>query len=59
MFAYYFELGLRSLRRNPVLTGLMVMAIGFGVAASMITWSVFRAVSNNPIPKNLRSCTPR
>lgn len=50
MFAYYFRLGLRSLRRNPVLTGLMVMAIGFGVAASMITWSVFRAVSGDPIP---------
>ncbi|MES2312678.1 MAG: ABC transporter permease [Pseudomonadota bacterium] len=50
MFAYYFQLGLRSLRRNPVLTALMVMAIGFGVAASMITYSVFRAVSGNPIP---------
>ena len=34
MFAYYFQLGLRSLRRNPALTALMVMAIGFGVAAS-------------------------
>jgi putative ABC transport system permease protein len=50
MFAYYFQLGLRSLRRNPALTALMVMAIGFGVAASMISWSVFRAVSGNPIP---------
>jgi putative ABC transport system permease protein len=50
MFAYYLELGLRSLRRNPMLTALMVMAIGFGVAASMITYSVFRAVSGNPIP---------
>ncbi len=50
MFAYYFQLGVRSLRRNPVLTALMVMAIGFGVAASMITYSVFRATSNNPIP---------
>jgi putative ABC transport system permease protein len=50
MFAYYFRLGLRSLGRNPVLTALMVMAIGFGVAASMIAWSVFRAVSGNPIP---------
>lgn len=50
MFAYYVQLGLRSLRRNPALTALMVMAIGFGVAASMITYSVFRAVSGNPIP---------
>ena len=37
-------------RRNPVLTALMVMAIGFGVAASMTTFSVFRAVSGDPIP---------
>lgn len=51
MFAYYFQLGLRSLRRNPILTALMVMAVGFGVAASMITYSVFRATSNNPIPQ--------
>ena len=50
MFAYYFQLGLRSLKRNPLLTALMVMAIGFGVAASMITWSVFRVVAGNPIP---------
>ncbi|GLQ47679.1 ABC transporter ATP-binding protein [Dyella lipolytica] len=50
MFAYYLQLGVRSLKRNPVLTALMVMAIGFGVAASMITYSVFRAVSGNPIP---------
>lgn len=50
MFAYYIQLGMRSLKRNPLLTALMVMAIGFGVAASMITWSVFRAVSGNPIP---------
>jgi len=51
MFGYYIQLGLRSLRRNPMLTALMVMAIGFGVAASMITYSVFRAVSGNPIPE--------
>ncbi|MCX7513677.1 ABC transporter permease [Frateuria hangzhouensis] len=51
MFGYYFQLGMRSLRRNPVLTALMVIAIGFGVAASMITWSVFRVVSGNPIPQ--------
>jgi putative ABC transport system permease protein len=50
MFAYYLELALRSLRRSPGLTALMVLAIGFGVAASMTTWSVFRAVSGDPIP---------
>ncbi len=60
MFAYYFNLALRSLRRNPALTTLMVIAIGFGVAASMITYSVFRAVSGNPIPdKSSRLFTPQ
>jgi len=51
MFGYYVQLGVRSLKRNPWLTALMVMAIGFGVAASMITYSVFRAISGNPIPE--------
>jgi putative ABC transport system permease protein len=51
MFGYYLELGLRSLRRNPVLTALMVLAIGFGVAASMTTYSVFRATARDPIPR--------
>ena len=50
MFGYYLELALRSLKRSAGLTALMVLAIGFGVAASMTTWSVFRAVSGDPIP---------
>jgi len=51
MFTYYLQLGLRSLLRNPVLTLLMVITIGVGVAASMTTYAVFRATSNNPIPQ--------
>ena len=31
MFGYYFNLGLRSLRRNPVLTALMVLTLAVGV----------------------------
>ena len=50
MFGYYLELALCSLKRSPGLTALMVLAIGFGVAASMTTYSVFRAVSGDPIP---------
>lgn len=60
MFAHYLILGLRSLRRNPALTTLMVVSIGLGVAASMTSWSVFRAVSGNPIPdKSARLFTPQ
>jgi len=50
MFGYYLDLALRSLKRSPGLTALMMLAIGFGVAASMTTWSVFRGVSGDPIP---------
>jgi putative ABC transport system permease protein len=50
MFAYYLDLALRSLKRNRALTALMILTIAFGVAASMTTWSVFRAVSGDPIP---------
>ncbi len=28
MFRYYFRLGIRSLKRNMVLTGLMIAAVG-------------------------------
>ena len=60
MFGYYLELALRSLKRSPGLTALMVLAIGFGVAASMTTYSVFRAVSGDPIPwKSSRLFVPQ
>ena len=50
MFRYYLDLALRSLKRSKGLTALMILTIAFGVAASMTTWSVFRAVSGDPIP---------
>ena len=51
MFTYYFRLGLRSLRRNVVLTALMIAAIAVGIGASMTTLTVFRAMSGDPIPQ--------
>lgn len=60
MFGYYLELAWRSLKRSPGLTVLMVIAIAFGVAASMTTYSVFRAVSGDPIPwKSSRLFVPQ
>src|ERR1700722_14482285 len=50
MFAYYFMLALRSLKRNVVLTLLMIAAIGVGIGASMTTLTVFRAMDGDPIP---------
>lgn len=50
MFGYYLELALRSLRRNKVLTALMVLAIALGIGASMTTLTVFHVLSGDPIP---------
>ena len=50
MFAYYLRLGLRSLKRNPVLTTLMVLGIGLGVGTSMTTLTVMYLMGSDPIP---------
>jgi putative ABC transport system permease protein len=50
MFGYYFDLAIRSLRRNPVLTALMVLAIAVGIGASMTTLTVMSMLSGDPIP---------
>jgi putative ABC transport system permease protein len=49
MFSYYFMLGLRSLRRNPALTALMVLTLAVGVAASVATLTILHVMSGNPI----------
>ena len=60
MLRYYFALGLRSLRRNPVLTALMVVTLAVGVAASMATFTVLYVMSGDPIPeKSDRLFVPR
>ncbi|MCD7099226.1 ABC transporter permease [Stenotrophomonas sp. MMGLT7] len=50
MFGYYFNLALRSFRRNKVLTALMVLAIALGIGASMTTLTVFHVLSGDPLP---------
>lgn len=50
MFSYYFKLGVRSLRRNPALTALMVLTLAVGVAASVSTLTILHMMSGNPIP---------
>ena len=60
MFRYYFQLGLRSLRRNPALTALMLLTLAVGVAASMATFTVLFTMSGDPIPhKSDRLFVPR
>lgn len=49
MFAYHLRLALKSLRRNPVIGGLMIGAIALGVGLCVTTLTVFRLMSANPI----------
>ncbi len=50
MFAYYLDLALRSLKRNKMLTALMVLAIAVGIGASMTTLTVMYLLSGDPVP---------
>jgi len=50
MFTYYLDLAMRSFRRNVSLTVLMIVAIAFGVGASMTTLTVLHVLSVDPIP---------
>lgn len=49
MLGYYLRLAALALKRNVVLTVLMVTAIGIGIGASMTTLTVFYAMSGNPL----------
>jgi putative ABC transport system permease protein len=51
MFSYYLKLGWLSIRRNPLLSMLMIAAIAFGIGASMTTITVNYIMSGNPIPQ--------
>ena len=51
MFSYDLRLALASLRRNPGLTALMVLAIALGIAVCTVTFTVYHAMATNPIPQ--------
>ena len=51
MINYNLKLALKSIRRNPIMTGLMVAAIGVGIGVSMTTLTVHYMMSGNPIPE--------
>jgi putative ABC transport system permease protein len=50
MFTYYLKLSLVALKRTPVLSTLMVLAIALGLATAMTSFTVLWRLSNNPIP---------
>jgi putative ABC transport system permease protein len=49
MFGYYLELAFRNLERNPGLTALMIGAVALGIAVCVMTLTMYRAMSGNPI----------
>jgi putative ABC transport system permease protein len=51
LIGYYFRLALRSLRRTPVMTALMIMAIGLGIGASMTMLTVLHVMTQDPFPE--------
>lgn len=51
MFNYYLKLGFKSIRRNVIMSTLMVMAIALGIGASITTITVNYLMSADPIPQ--------
>jgi putative ABC transport system permease protein len=49
MLGYYFRLAFRNLKRNPGLTALMIGAVALGIAVCVMTLTMYRAMSGNPI----------
>ncbi|MCC4595943.1 ABC transporter permease [Xanthomonas campestris pv. phormiicola] len=50
MLAYYVKIALHNMKRNRVLTALMVLAIAVGIGASMTTLTVMHLLSGDPLP---------
>lgn len=49
MLGYYFRLAFKSFRRTPGLTALMAGTIACGIAACIVTMTMYHTMSNNPI----------
>lgn len=50
MFGYYMYMAFHSLKRNKVLTALMILAIAVGIGASMTTLTVMHILAGDPLP---------
>ena len=51
MFTYNLKLALKSMRRNPIMTTLMIAAIAVGIGVSMTTLTVYYLMASDPIPE--------
>lgn len=51
MLAYQIRIALKSIRRNPVLSTLLVAGIGLGIAVSTAFVTIYYLMSRDPIPE--------
>jgi putative ABC transport system permease protein len=51
MLAYQIKLALKSLRRNPALSALMICGIGLGIAVSSAFITTYYLMAGDPIPE--------
>ena len=49
MLAYNMRLAIKSFKKNPGITALMVAAIAIGIAACVVTMTLYHATSSDPI----------
>jgi len=49
VLGYYVRLALKSFRRTPGLTALMVAGVALGISVCIVTLTVYQAAANNPI----------
>ena len=51
MWSYHFRNALRSMKRNPALTALMIAAIAVGIGVSMTMVTIYYIMDGDPIPR--------
>jgi putative ABC transport system permease protein len=49
MLSYQIALAWRSVRKTPALCGLMILALGLGVAMAMVSYTAHHALIQNPL----------
>lgn len=51
MFSYHLKTALLSIRRNPVLSALMVIAIGLGISVFLSLYAGYHLFQQDPLPR--------
>ena len=51
MFTYHVKTALVSIRRNPVLSALMVLAIGLGISVFLSLYTGYHLLQQDPLPE--------